>query len=87
MINRIIEDYLKNNNYSLSPNPDTGLKLSLNSNELVIRGNDRTLIEFADYIVSIAISNKKNDHLHLDNLTLVDDNSEIQSIVIEKNNP
>ena len=55
-----------------------------NNKELVIKGNSQDLIEFADYIVSVALSENKNDHVHLDELSLIDENSEIKNLIIEK---
>ncbi len=61
-----------------------GIKLSLQNDELVIKGNESDLIELADYIVKIALSNQKQDHLHLDELTLIHHESTIKNLIIEK---
>ena len=42
------------------------------------------IIELSDYIKKVALSNNKNDHLHLDDLTLINKDSIIKNIVIEK---
>ena len=83
MINRsIIEKYLKDNNYIIENNYK-GINISTDKKELLIKGTQRDLIELADYILDIALS-KDNDHLHLDNLTIINNNSQIKELIIEK---
>jgi hypothetical protein len=61
-----------------------GIKISLDNNELVIKGNKDDLIELSSYISNIANSNLDNDHLHLDELAIIDKESNIKNVIIEK---
>ena len=42
------------------------------------------ILELAKYITDIANSNTDNDHIHLDDLTIIDKNSNIKELIIEK---
>ena len=53
-------------------------------NELLIRGKKEDLLELSDYIKEVATSENKNDHIHLDNLTIINSNSKIKELIIEK---
>ena len=76
---QIIEDILPK-----SENKQFGLNISLTSNkELIINGTSEDFIELSDLLVSLAMS-KTNDHHHIDELTLINDNSSIKEIIIEK---
>ena len=69
--------------YPKSENKQFGLNISLTSNkELIINGTSEDFIELSDLLVSLAMS-KTNDH-HIDELTLINDNSSIKEIIIEK---
>ena len=61
-----------------------GIKISLDNNELIIKGNKLDLMELANYINDLAKSDLIIDHIHLDELTLIDNNSSIKNIIIEK---
>ena len=61
-----------------------GIKISLDNNELVIKGNKEDLLELSNYINNIVLSKKEKDHIHLDELTIISNNSKIKSIIIEK---
>ena len=63
-----------------------GIKINLNDNELIIKGSKLDLIELSDYIKRIALSNNENDHIHLDELTLINKDSLINNLIIEKEN-
>lgn len=70
--------------YPKSENKQFGLNISLTSNkELIINGTSEDFIELSDLLVSLAMS-KTNDHHHIDELTLINDNSSIKEIIIEK---
>lgn len=70
--------------YPKSENKLFGLNISLTSNkELIINGTSEDFIELSDLLVSLAMS-KTNDHHHIDELTLINDNSSIKEIIIEK---
>ena len=38
----------------------------------------------SEYINKVANSENEKDHLHLDDLTLIDSNSEVKNLIIEK---
>ena len=85
MINKnIIENYLKEKNYDLTDNEARGIIVTSNIDEIVIKGSKSNLIEFADYILSVALSENDNDHIHIDDLSLIRGDSDIKSIIIEK---
>lgn len=63
---------------------NNGLFISIDNNELIIKGSKSNLLELSKYIVDIANSKLDNDHLHLDELTIIDDESKINSLIIEK---
>ena len=75
---------LKENNYEIENSNSNGLNISFNDNEVVIKGDKTYLIELANYIVNIALSDNEKDHIHIDELTLIDKDSEIKNIIIEK---
>ena len=61
-----------------------GIMIRLDDQELVIKGNPSDLIEFSQSIMNLALSNEKKDHIHLDELTLIDSHSDILHMIIEK---
>ena len=61
-----------------------GINLTTSDNEVLIKGNKEDLLELAKYITDIANSNTDNDHIHLDALTIIDKNSNIKELIIEK---
>ena len=63
---------------------NNGIIINTNNNELVIKGNKTDLIELADYIVDIALSDNKKDHIHIDENILISNESEIKELIIEK---
>ena len=83
MINkRLVYEYLKDNNFEFVDNPSNGIKISLDNGELLIKGEPADLVEFADYLVSLAISEGIGDHVHLDDSKLLDKESEIKDFII-----
>ena len=67
--------------YPKSENRQFGLEISLNDNkELIIKGTREDFIELSDLLVSLAISKNNDNHFHIDELTLIDDNSSIKEI-------
>lgn len=60
-----------------------GLLISCDD-ELLIKGNKLDLLELSDYIKKVALSDNNQDHIHLDNLTIVNNNSNIKNLIIEK---
>ena len=83
MKNNVIFNYLKDRGYKLDDDYSL-LDISSNKDEVVIKGSQIDLIELADYIVSVALSDNDTDHLHLDDLTLINKNSNIKNLIIEK---
>lgn len=81
---KILENYLRENKNNLENSH--GIKIALMDDELIINGSKIELIELADYITSVALSKEKNDHLHLDKLTLINSESQVESLIIEKIN-
>ena len=79
----IIEKYIKEKNIIID-NKSDGLEVNYISNELNIKGSQSDLLELADYILSLALSDNNEDHIHLDDLTLISDDSDIKEIIIEK---
>ena len=61
-----------------------GISISLIDDEIIIKGSKQDLIELSDYIKRVALSENKNDHLHLDKLSLIDNDSDISNLIIEK---
>ena len=67
----------KNNNYE-------ELLIDKNDNAITIKGSAPYLVELADILVSIAKEESKTSHIHLDNSTIISNESEIKEIIIEK---
>lgn len=65
-------------------NLNTGINLSITSDELLIRGKEEDLIELVEYIKRIITSKNSNDHIHLNEQALISNNSEIKELIIEK---
>ncbi len=82
MNKNIINNYLQDNGYDLSSKDSNDIKVSINNNEVTITGSKNNLIELADYIVSLALSNNEKDHIHIDDLTLL--SSDSVELIIEK---
>ena len=69
---------------SSGDNMNSGLNIVLENDELLISGSKEDLTELIDYINKIALSDKDIDHIHLDDITLINENSSIKSLIIEK---
>ena len=81
---KILFDYLKEEKYNLASSKSNGISLNINHGELLIKGSKIDLIELANYILNVAISKEENDHLHLDDMTLLNDSSMIKNLIIKK---
>ena len=81
---RLIYNYLKENNYNLDDDNLNGITIECTLDQVVIKGSKLDLIDLADLIVSTALSEYKNDHAHVDDLSLINEDSHIKEIVIEK---
>jgi len=75
---------LKKNNNNIMENNSLGLNIELNNDTIVIKGSKLDLVELANYIVNVAVSNNNSDHLHLDELSLISNESQIRNLIIEK---
>ena len=60
-----------------------GLMISYNNNELVLKGDKLDLIELSNYVRDVALK-EENNHMHIDELTLIDKKSTIKNLIIEK---
>ena len=79
-----ITDYFEKNNLFDSEDSN-GLIIKNDSNTLQIKGSSKDLIELADLLVNVALSKNKNEHIHIDDLTLINEDSHYKEIIIEKN--
>lgn len=60
-----------------------GLIIKVNNDILEIKGDSTDLIELSRIIKEIGTSST-NNHIHLDDLTIIDEKSSIKEIIIEK---
>ena len=80
-----VYNYLKEKGYEFNvQNNSEGISIVSYGNEIVIKGTKLDLIELADYVLDVALSNNDKDHIHIDEFSLVDKDSEIKSLIIEK---
>ena len=61
-----------------------GLKISNNNEEILISGTKDDLKELIEYINMIINSKNETDHIHIDEFTLISNNSNIKNLIIEK---
>ncbi len=78
-----ITDYFEKNEL-FDNETSNGLTIKNESNTLLIKGSSRDLVELADIIVNLALVRNEKAHIHLDNITLINKESEIAEIVLEK---
>lgn len=78
-----ITDYFDKNNLFDSDNKK-GLIIKNIDNTLLIKGSSRDLIELADLLTNLALEKNKNEHIHIDDLTLLNKESSVSEIIIEK---
>ena len=62
---------------------NNGIEVKFHDKEIIIKGNQSDLLELSNYIKKIA-DEKGNNHIHLDELTLLSTNSNIKELIIEK---
>ena len=79
----MLYDFLKEKGYEID-DKSNGININYDNNDLVIKGTKYDLIELANYIINVAISNNDKDHLHLDDLTIINEESNIKNLIIEK---
>ena len=60
---------------------EEGIKIIVDK-EVLIKGNKEDLLELSKQINEIATSD--NNHIHLDELTIISSNSPIKELIIEK---
>ena len=59
------------------------MKINYDNNILIIKGDKEDLLELSSYIKKVA-NDKNNSHMHIDDLTLIDKESSIKELIIEK---
>lgn len=64
-------------------NKSSGINIIVDDNEVLIKGSKEDLIELSDYIKKIALLGE-GDHIHLDELTIISNESMIENLIIEK---
>lgn len=77
-----ITDYFEKNNLFDSDN-NNGLIIKKDDSTLYINGSSRDLIELADLLTSLALE-KSKAHVHIDDLTLLNKESDFSEVIIEK---
>ena len=82
-IDYIITKYFDDNNLFDDTKSD-GLKVVNNNNNLLISGSSLDLVNLADILVSVASNKEKGTHIHMDDSTLLDKDSDYKEIIIEK---
>ena len=80
---QVVSKYIKEKNIEID-NSGAGIKISHDYDCFIISGSQSDLIELADYITSVALSKDKNDHIHIDNTTLINEESDVKELIIEK---
>ena len=60
------------------------MKLDIINNEIIIKGSKEELEELIEYIKKVTESSLDKDHIHIDDLTLIDKDSNIKNLIIEK---
>ena len=74
--------YFEDNNLFDNSTSD-GLIINQDSNTIIIKGSSKDLVELADLIVHVA---KNKTHIHVDDLTIINKDSNIKEIIIENEN-
>ncbi len=77
-----ITDYIEKNDLFDSDN-NNGLIIKKDDSKLYINGSSRDLIELADLLTSLALE-KSKAHVHIDDLTLLNKESDFSEVIIEK---
>ena len=78
-----ITDYFEKNNL-FDNNIANGITIKKDSKILTIKGTSRDLIEFADLLANLALEKNKDSHIHLDDLTFLNEESDFSEIILEK---
>ncbi|MBQ6546541.1 MAG: hypothetical protein IJL74_00905 [Bacilli bacterium] len=80
-INYKITEYFEENNL-FDESSSTGLKIKKDNDTLLIKGDSRDLVMLADLLVNVA--KEESSHVHVDESTLLAQDSEIKEVIIEK---
>ena len=78
----IIHNYLEKEKIDIGQS--SGLDISVFDDSILIKGSKYDLVELSEMILSVALSEENSDHLHIDDLTLVREDSTVGELVIEK---
>ena len=76
---RRTRDYLENN-----INKETGEPYLKKINVLLLGEKESEALELSGYMKRVAESDSERDHIHLDDLTIVSEESDIKNLIIEK---
>ena len=79
-----ITEYFEKNDL-FDSEESNGLIINNENNYLLIKGSSRDLVELADILTSLALEKKLGAHVHIDDLTLINKESNISEVTIEKN--
>lgn len=78
-----ITKYFEDNNL-FSNNNSSNITITNDNGILNIKGSEKDLVELADILVSVAKDKNERTHIHLDENTIIDKDSEFKEIIIEK---
>ncbi len=81
---KITEYFEKNDLFDM--NESFGLTIKYENNTLLIKGSSIDLIELADILTNLALAKLDKMHIHIDELTLLNKESNLSEIIIEKDN-
>ena len=87
MINKqLVTKYLEDNNMYPNLPEKYGIKIELmETGELLIDGDSKSLIDLADLLVSLSQSNPgEGNHFHIGKETVLDDESKISDVIIQR---
>lgn len=78
-----IKEYFEKNKL-IGDEKQEGIIIHQDGEELLIEGTTGDLVELADLIVNVAVAKTKGVHIHIDQNTLLSENSDIKEIIIQK---
>lgn len=86
MINKeLVSTYLEDTNQYPEIEEEAGLTLRMVNGDLLIKGTADDYIELANLLVSLALSGEnKGQHWHVNSMTLLDEQSEIQELILAR---
>ena len=81
----LFSKYLKDNNLYPEVEEEYGTKIEvLDTGELLIKGDSKSLIDLADLLVSLSLSKEEGNHFHIGKESIIDDDSKIEEVIIER---